>query len=229
MSKRRAAPGDETSVTGRTQKKTKREIILDAAEALFAVHGFDGVSMRMIAERGPVGLGLLTHHFPAKDQLFAAVLERRADIINTARLAALDALDKPDLEALLAAFLRPYVERIAEGDEGWRSYARLHAMMTQDARWTPVAAAIFGGVAEEMIARIQVVEPRLTPDLAARGYVLLLGGMVSMFADTRLLDRLTHGRLSSSDVVASFDPIVRFAAAGIRALAEPAGTDPHAA
>lgn len=209
-------------MAGSTGKKSKRDIILDAAEALFAVHGFDGVSMRMIAERGPVGLGLLTHHFPAKEQLFAAVLERRADIINEARLAALDALVDPSLEALLAAFLRPYVDRIAEGDEGWRAYARLHAMMTQDARWTPVAASIFGLVAERMIARIQAAEPRLTPDLAARGYVLLLGGMVSMFADTRLLDRFTDGRQSSADVVASFDPMVRFAAAGIRALAAPA-------
>ncbi|WCT79228.1 TetR/AcrR family transcriptional regulator [Novosphingobium humi] len=204
-------------------KKSKRDIILDAAEALFAVHGFDGVSMRMIAERAPVGLGLLTHHFPAKDQLFVAVLERRADIINMARLAALDALDKPDMEALLTAFLQPYVDRIAMDDEGWRAYARLHAMMTQDARWTPVAAAIFGPVAEAMIARMQDVEPRLTHEMAVRGYVFLLGGMVSMFADTRLLDRLTDGRLSSADVSASFGPIVRFAAAGIRALGKQDG------
>jgi len=208
-------------VSGNTGKKSKRDIILDAAEALFAVHGFDGVSMRMVAERAPVGLGLLTHHFPAKDQLFATVLERRAGLINAARLSALDALEKPDMEALLAAFLSPYVERIAAGDAGWRSYARLHAMMTQDARWTPMASAIFGPVAEAMISRIQAVEPRLTHDMATRGYVLLLGSMVSMFADTRLLDRLTEGRLSSADVAASLGPMVRFAAAGIRALAAP--------
>ncbi len=69
-------------MTGRTQKKTKREIILDAAEALFAVHGFDGVSMRMIAERGPVGLGLLT--VPV-----ASILSGIAILMANHRIAAL--------------------------------------------------------------------------------------------------------------------------------------------
>lgn len=205
---------------GTNDKRSKRDIIIDAGEALFAVHGFDGVSMRMIAQHAPAGLGLVTHHFPTKDQLFATVVERRADIINTARLAALEALDRPDMQTLLAAFLRPYVELIGQGDEGWRAYARLHAMMTQDARWTTLAASVFGVVAQEMIHRIQEVEPRLSRAMATRGYVFLLGSMVSLFADTRLLDRLSHGTLTSSDVAANFDPIVRFAAAGILGLAD---------
>ncbi|WP_277983257.1 TetR/AcrR family transcriptional regulator [Sphingomonas faeni] len=207
-------------MSGERDKPNKREIIIDAAEALFAVHGFDGVSMRMIAQRAPAGLGLVTHHFPTKDQLFATVVRRRADVINTARLSALDALDKPDMATLLAAFLRPYVDLIGQGDNGWRSYARLHAMMTQDARLTALAASVFGVVAEVMIRRIQEVEPRLSRLMATRGYVFLLGSMVSLFADTRLLDRLSHGELSSEDVVSNFDPIVRFAAAGIAGLAE---------
>lgn len=201
-------------------KPSKRDIIIDAGEALFAVHGFDGVSMRMIAQHAPAGLGLVTHHFPTKDQLFATVVERRADVINAARLSALDALDRPDMATLLAAFLRPYVDLIEQGDEGWRAYARLHAMMTQDSRWTALAASVFGVVAEEMIRRIQEVEPRINRLMATRGYVFLLGSMVSLFADTRLLDRLSHGELSSSDVGANFEPIVRFAAAGIMGLAE---------
>ena len=199
---------------------TKRDAIVDAAEALFAVRGFDGVSMRMVADTASVGLGVLTHHFRTKDQLFSEVVGRRAEVINSARRQALGALSRPDLESLLAAFFQPYVDLIKTGDEGWRAYARLHAMMTQDARWTTLAAKTFGNVAELMIARILEAEPRLGIQSAVQGYVFVVGSMVCVFADTRLLDHLSKGQSSSEDISANIEPLVRFGAAGIRALAD---------
>ena len=53
-----------------------RDRILDAAEALFAERGFAGTSVRDIASNVGLTAASLYNHFPSKDALYAAVLER---------------------------------------------------------------------------------------------------------------------------------------------------------
>ena len=48
--------------------------ILEAAEVLFAEKGFDGVSIRAIAEKAGVSKANVFHHFGSKDGLYLAVL-----------------------------------------------------------------------------------------------------------------------------------------------------------
>jgi len=50
--------------------------ILDAAEALFAERGYVGTTMRTVAKAVGVKDPSLYNHFPSKDALYAAVLER---------------------------------------------------------------------------------------------------------------------------------------------------------
>ena len=64
-------------------KTGKRDLILDAAEALFAAHGYDGVTLRAIAKRAGVDVALANYHFGPKRELFDAVLMRRAQILNS--------------------------------------------------------------------------------------------------------------------------------------------------
>lgn len=210
-------------------KISRKTTILDAAEALFAERGFDGVSMRLIADAAPVGLGLLTHHFPSKDDLFEAVMARRVDTLNEKRRSALQALEKPTLEDLLLAFVGPYRDLIESGDPGWRAYARLIAIITQEARWTNLASRYFSDLGREMIRRIMEVTPGLSRDQATRAYVHLVAVMIGMFASTGLLDRFSEGRLDSSDISDSLPHLIQFVAGGIRALATDSGGDaPHA-
>jgi AcrR family transcriptional regulator len=53
-----------------------RERILDAAELLFADHGFSGTAMRDIARSVDLNPGSLYNHFPSKQVLHEAVLAR---------------------------------------------------------------------------------------------------------------------------------------------------------
>ena len=69
-----------------------RVAILDAAEALFAEAGFDRVSLRDVAARADVPLGLINYHFKAKDLLFEAIIARRSDELNERRRVAFAAL-----------------------------------------------------------------------------------------------------------------------------------------
>jgi AcrR family transcriptional regulator len=52
-----------------------RETILDAARALFAAQGYDGTTLRAVAERAGVDVALCSYYFGAKADLFAAAME----------------------------------------------------------------------------------------------------------------------------------------------------------
>lgn len=53
-----------------------REVILDTAERLFALHGVDGVAVRDLAREMNLTAPSLYNHFPSKQALYDAVLER---------------------------------------------------------------------------------------------------------------------------------------------------------
>ena len=53
-----------------------REVILDAAERLFAARGIDGVAVRDLARELDLTPSSLYNHFPSKQALYEAVLER---------------------------------------------------------------------------------------------------------------------------------------------------------
>lgn len=53
-----------------------RELILDTAERLFAARGLDGVAVRDLAAELGITASSLYNHFPSKQSLYAAVLER---------------------------------------------------------------------------------------------------------------------------------------------------------
>ena len=41
------------------KKHSRKELILDAAEALFSVHGYDGVTLRQVSTKAGVKLALI--------------------------------------------------------------------------------------------------------------------------------------------------------------------------
>lgn len=56
--------------------ETSRHTILDAAEALFAAHGFESTSLQAICDRAGVARGTPAYFFGSKEELYLAVLER---------------------------------------------------------------------------------------------------------------------------------------------------------
>ncbi|WPV01560.1 TetR/AcrR family transcriptional regulator [Mucilaginibacter sp. cycad4] len=78
----------------------KQTLILDAAEDLFALHGFQESSTRAIATQAGVNPAMLSYYFGSKEQLLEMVLERgiaRFEKVNKkAKLNHLSALQKLD-------------------------------------------------------------------------------------------------------------------------------------
>jgi AcrR family transcriptional regulator len=56
----------------------KREHILNVAEALFAEKGFDGTSVRDIAQQAGVNLAMISYYFGSKEKLLESLIEFRA-------------------------------------------------------------------------------------------------------------------------------------------------------
>jgi len=59
-----------------TPTTSKREMILNAAEQLFADSGFNGTTTRAIASKAGVNIAMLSYYFGGKEQLLHAVIER---------------------------------------------------------------------------------------------------------------------------------------------------------
>jgi AcrR family transcriptional regulator len=59
-----------------------RELLLRTAEELFAMHGFDGVSTRMIQKKCGLNIALIAYYFGSKEGLFKAILEERFPVIR---------------------------------------------------------------------------------------------------------------------------------------------------
>lgn len=60
------------------EKTIKREHILHVAEQLFAEQGFDGTSIRDIAQQAGVNLAMINYYFGSKENLMASLLEYRS-------------------------------------------------------------------------------------------------------------------------------------------------------
>ena len=72
-----------------SDERTARERILVAAEELFAGFGFDGASLRQIAVRAEVPVGLVSYHFTSKLGVYRAVFELRTPVVVEQRKAGL--------------------------------------------------------------------------------------------------------------------------------------------
>lgn len=56
--------------------KIQKEDLLDTGEELFAKHGFDGTSVRMLAAKAHCNLALISYYFGSKEGLYEAILLR---------------------------------------------------------------------------------------------------------------------------------------------------------
>jgi AcrR family transcriptional regulator len=106
-----------------------RTRILDAAEELFMLHGFEGTSMRLLTSRAGVNLAAVNYHFGSKDALIEALFRRKLDPMNTARIAELDRLESEGRslapEAIIRAFVGPSLRHMEDAKGGGRNFIRL--------------------------------------------------------------------------------------------------------
>ncbi len=202
---------------------SKRDRILDAAEALFAERGFDGVTLRQIASSAGVDVALANYHFGKKLELFNAVFERRAALLNQSRLDALrkvqaeQADSGPSVEQIIEAFLRPLELTQETADPGWRHYLALIAYVNNSTYWGKrMMSKLFDDLVQEFIAALRQALPTASDRDLYWCYHNLSGALTLTLAQTERIDTLSGGLCQSSDFQAAYDHMIPFVAAGFR-------------
>ena len=107
--------------TEEAQAATKAAVF-NAAERLFALHGFQNVSVRDITADAGVNLASVNYHFGAKDALLFEIFRRRTAELNRERARMLhEANDRhggtPPVRDILEAYFAPPLRWAAPGHE----------------------------------------------------------------------------------------------------------------
>ncbi|MCC5861411.1 MAG: TetR family transcriptional regulator [Gammaproteobacteria bacterium] len=208
--------------------QTTRERILDAAEKLFADRGFHGVSVREIAREAGVDVALVNYHCGRKSDLFETVFLRRAETLNSERLAMLKACRDaaapapPALEDIIDAFTHPLLNRSAHGGPGWKRYFALVAQVNNSPELAPIGMTkYFDPLVQEFIAALREALPEAAEEDIFWSYHFLSGALTLTFAETGRIDQLSGGVCRSSDLDSVHARLVPYTAAGFRRLCQP--------
>ena len=107
--------------------------IIESAEQIFAVKGYDGASIREITALAKVNLAAIHYHFGSKEKLLQIVLNRKLEWLNKRRLKALTDLEKNSKfkplkpSQILEAFFGTLLDMFDEKDYGGEMFLRLLA------------------------------------------------------------------------------------------------------
>ncbi|HTQ01715.1 MAG TPA: TetR/AcrR family transcriptional regulator [Casimicrobiaceae bacterium] len=143
--------------------------ILDAAETLFMEHGFEATSLRLITAAAGVNLAAVNYHFGSKEELFQAVLTRRLDPMNQARVALLERYERaaaPDplpAERILAALFIPALTLARDPARGGSNFLRLLGRAYADP--APFIRQFLSAQYAPMIGRFKEAFARALPQL----------------------------------------------------------------
>ena len=193
-----------------------KQRILDAAERLFASHGFAATSLRSIISAAGVNLAAVHYHFRSKEALLEAVILRRAEPVNRERLALLDA-GPASLEKVIEAFLAPTVALARDPERAAfvRLMGRLHAESTEE-----LARIVHKHFAEVLRRYGEALKRSLPevplPELFWRMH-FSIGAMAHALCAGHQLRIISGGACDGSDSDAMLHRLVDFIAAGFRA------------
>ena len=205
--------------TPETEAATKNQVFI-AAERLFALHGFQNVSVRDITAEAGVNLASVNYHFGSKDALLFEIFRRRTTELNRDRARMLhEATDrhggKPPVRDILAALFAPPLKWLApandrrislqflirarsEGTEEMRNVLR-----TDVSHLRRFSDALIGAL------------PQLPPEEVYWRVHFALGMIhQNRFAELDRLNVLSEGLTHEDDVEALLGRMVDFAEAG---------------
>lgn len=204
----------------REPRPDRKQAILLAAERLFALRGYHGVSIRQIADEAGVPLALVGYHFGAKHELFHAIFAHWAHTIAERmallRQAGAGAVEGAALRDIVLAFVEPVLRMraSAEGEFYALLVARELAYRTPEA--DRVLADFFDPMAHAFIDALHRACPGSTRPRAAWAYQFALGALIHHLSDHRV-QRLSRGKNTPNDGAAAA-LLVDFVSAGIAAV-----------
>ena len=172
-------------------KERRREEILEAAQRVFARHGYEGATVaRLEAETG-LSRGAIFSYFPSKDALFVAVIGR-----SSGRL----------VELWLERGFRALLDEIANEDPAWLA-VQFTAMQRSrtDERFREGVAELEREAAARRLERFERLRGTVRDDLPIEAIARFLSALANGLALARV----------SGDELGDLDTLFELAATGV--------------
>lgn len=201
-----------------------KDRILDAAEKLFALNGFDS-SHREITKEAGVNLGAINYHFKTKNDLILAVILRRLQPINQKRLEMLDAAEKsavgksPTVEQILESFFRPMLEMLIQN--GVHGHYFFQIMIRALSDTTGLTQTLMSGELSMVIGRFMKAMMGALPEFTHEEIFwkmnFSLGSVAFALGHLHQIEIFSAGRLKQPVVEDIIQWAVKFTSTGMRA------------
>lgn len=215
-------PGRPHAERDASERPDRRQAILLAAERLFSLRGYHGVSIRQIAEEAGVPLALVSYYFGPKQALFHAIFDSWSDTIES-RMALLRAAeqepwDEGKLQRIVQAFVAPVIQMRASPEGEYYALLMTQGLSTQQDEAATVLREFFDPMASAFIGVLHDTlaqeAPGITRGTVAWCYQFALGTLLHHIADVRV-EKLSDGANHANDPQAA-PLLVDFIVHGIR-------------
>ncbi|WP_417665496.1 TetR/AcrR family transcriptional regulator [Pseudidiomarina sp.] len=151
-----------------SKRITTKDKILNAAEALFAEHGFEQTSLRQITADAEVNLASVNYHFGSKKALIQAVMARYLEVLMPALSQELDGLAQKTqvtTRDVFDCFRNPLNELRHVRKHGPTIFLSLLGFAYADIQGHLRRYTMdhFGDVMQNLLAALHVANPNLSP------------------------------------------------------------------
>ncbi len=197
-----------------------KEKILDVAEEMFLVHGYDGVSVRDITQAVGANVASINYHFNSKRELYRSVFKRKLKKLSSDRAEDLNkafAGKEPTLEEVIRNIVSIFLNDFLSSDESMKLLTILSDEMSENG----VARDIF--LKESILPMHKIFRTSIQkahPDLTDEKVVLCISsifGQIFHFVRAKAVIRHTVGREYDKAFIAELiDHITDFSVKGIR-------------
>ncbi|HOM77535.1 MAG TPA: TetR family transcriptional regulator [Anaerohalosphaeraceae bacterium] len=197
-------------------KDDARERLLDAAEKLFCLKGFNRTSVRELTAEARCNLAAVNYHFKSKEHLYVEMFRRQFEAMIRSRLEAIDyvmQLPQADLEGLLRILIEPPIRRIDEDPEHTQ-VMRLLVREVLNRQIDPKLIAL--ELKEKLFDRLGEALKRLVPNLPAEKLMLIVWSVDGVLLHSFLFMEFYREAMPKLTLNELIEHLVRFSASAIR-------------
>jgi len=200
-----------------------KDKILDAAEELFAVKGFNGTSLREITSQAEVNLAAVNYHFGSKKELIKAVMSRYMNELAPKLEKALLSVyqqEQPSLNEVFSAFVQPLLSLNLFRENGTSNFLQLLGRGYTDSqgflRW--FLTTQYPNVISYFVQAVQKAYPELTPEDMFWRLHFTMGTIVfTMSSSDALLDIAQNDFNQKLEIEHLIEQVIPYVASGVAA------------
>lgn len=205
-------------------KTDGRDAILSAAERLFAERGFEGCSLRSVADLAGVNQGMIHYFFKTKEALFFEAYMRNGQQLVDERMRLLDDEETAHagkaipIERLIEIFLVPAV-RLAMSGPGGRNFLRMQAHLQLDGSsfGDKLRRTLYDASSRRFVQALAASLPELEREQVSWRFIFVLGTYQYVLANSGRLEALSDGACNGQEFDRALREMVPFLAAGMKA------------